>query len=375
MYNLRNIIQRWVYISKRNINVELSRVSATLLVIVLHILGQGGVLDQTAPNTVAYWSAWFLETCAYCAVNIFVLISGYVMVNKSIKLKNIVGLWFNVLFYLLLITFLFFVFLPEARSIKNLLVSFMPIVGGQWWYISSYFVLFFFIPILNTAINNIPQKNFTKLLIVALIGICVIDCIFPIDAFEIADGYSPLWFMIVYSIGAYIKKYNLQEKITAKKSLICYFAMIIFTLLSKAVIRFASKLVFGQEQFDSVLISYISITIVFSAIFLFLFCLNVKLNNTSKKVISFFAPATLGVYLIHVHPLVFQFIIKNNFASFAHKPFVVMLICIISTTLVIFLLCSAIELLRIQLFKLLKVNKMCEFIDNKATYLYSKIFK
>ena len=30
------------------------------------------------------------------------------------------------------------------------------------------------------------------------------------------------------------------------------------------------------------------------------------------KVVLFFAPATFGVYLIHVHPLVFQFVIKDE---------------------------------------------------------------
>ena len=95
---------------KRNYNIDLFRIIAAFFVTVLHVLGQGGILESTSPSEINYWIAWFLEICAYGAVNCFALISGYVMVNKTIKTKNIIGLWFQVLFYSLLFTSLFFVF-------------------------------------------------------------------------------------------------------------------------------------------------------------------------------------------------------------------------------------------------------------------------
>ena len=75
---------------KRNVNVDLFRIIATILVVLLHVLGQGGILQNSSQNSAVHWVAWFLEIFAYCAVNCFALISGYIMVNKSIKLKNII---------------------------------------------------------------------------------------------------------------------------------------------------------------------------------------------------------------------------------------------------------------------------------------------
>jgi len=360
---------------KRNYNVDLFRIIATFLVTVLHVLGKGGILKSTSPTETNYWIAWFLEICAYCAVNCFALISGYVMVNKTVKVKNILGLWFQVLFYSLLLTSLFFVFLPESRSIKNMIVAVIPILGKQWWYVSSYFALCFFIPFLNKTINNISQQTYKKVLLLILFVICCIDCVLPIDAFTLNNGYSAIWLVIVYLFGAYIRKYDICEKTTSFKCIIGFFAMIVLTFVSKITIWFFTKKVFGQAKFEDTFISYISITILLSAIFLFLFCLKIKINNLASKVIYFVSPAALGVYLIHVHPLIFEFLIKDAFVSFATKTPIAMILCIIVASVAIFVLCAIIELLRIQIFKSIKVSQLSEFMAQKINDFYLKVFE
>lgn len=364
-----------IYMIKRNVNVDLFRIIATLFVVGLHVLGQGGILRNASPGGTKYWVAWLFEICALCAVNCFALISGYVMVNKTIKSKRIIGLWFQVLFYSLGITALFFVFLPESRTIKNLIIALLPITGKQWWYISSYFVLLFFVPFLNEAINHISQQVYKRLLIVALVGICCIDCVVPMDAFVINDGYSPIWLIIVYLFGAYIRKSGLHQKITPSKSILGFFLVNILTFLSKFTIYFVTEIFLGEAKFENVFLSYISITILTSAIFLFLFCLNVKINDFASKIINILSPVTLGVYLVHVHPLVYDFILRDAFAWLVHKPLIVMILCIFIAILFIFVLCTAIELLRIQFFKLINLDKLSEIIGNKANSFIQRVLK
>ncbi len=359
----------------RNANVDLSRILATIFVVTLHVMGEGGILQKLSSDTASYWIGWFIEICAYCAINIFVLISGYVMVSKPIKAKSIISLWLQVLFCSVSLTFLSFLLFPETRTIKNLIFSFVPVLSNQWWYISSYFVLFFFIPILNSAIHNLPQKTVKKILLLFLFGSCASRCVYPVDAFVLNEGYSAIWLIFIYLIGAYIRKYDLQEKITATKSLLLFLAMTLLTFLSRAGLHFGTKLLLGQERFVNILVSYTSISVVFSAIFIFMFCLNIRINDVSKKIIGLFAPTTLSVYLIHTHPLVFSYIMKDTFVSFAHMPLLIMLLCIFASILTIFLLCSAVDLLRIQLFKLLRISKLSDFIANKIIGLYLKIVK
>lgn len=360
---------------KRNYNIDLFRIIAAFLVTVLHVLGQGGILKSASPTEINYWIAWFLEICAYCAVNCFALISGYVMVNKTVKAKNMLSLWFQILFYSLLFTTLFFVFLPESRSIKKLLVAFIPILGQQWWYVSSYFALCLFIPFLNKTINNISQQTYKKILLLILFVICCIDCVVPKDAFSLNGGYSAIWLMIVYLFGAYIRKYDICEKITSLKCVVGFFLMIVLTFASKITISFFTKSFLGQVKFDNTFISYISITILLSAIFLFLFCLKIKINNLASKLICFLSPAALGIYLIHVHPLVFNFLIKDAFVSFVIKSPIAMILCVILASLAIFVSCAIIELLRIQIFKLIKVSKLSEIIARKINDFYLRVFE
>ena len=360
---------------KRNYNIDLFRIIATFLVIVLHVLGQGGILNSTSPNEANYWIGWFLEAGSFCAVNCFALITGYVMVNKTIKAKNIIVLWFQVLFYSVLLTGLFFVFRPESRGLKNLILAVIPIFGKQWWYMSSYFALFFFIPFLNKAITHSSQQTYKKFLLLILAGICCIGCILPIDAFGFRSGYSTAWLIALYLFGAYIRKYDLGKTATTFQCLFGFFAMIVLTFISKLVIYLLTRRVLGQAKYDNTFISYTSITIVLAAVFLFLFCLKIKIGNIASKLIRFVSPATLGVYLIHVHPLVFNILIKDAFVSFATKSPLEMIGLVTVASVVIFAACVIIELLRIELFKLIKVGKLSDWIAQKMNVFYFRFFK
>lgn len=359
---------------KRNANVDLFRIIATLFVVMLHVLDKGGILTNTSPNDAKYWVAWFLYILTYCAVNCFALISGYVMVNKEVKAKSIINLWFQVIFYSVLLAAIVFVLKPTSRSLGNLVRAVLPVIGKQWWYISSYFALFFFIPFLNKAVQHISQQTYRKALIAILIGACCMDSYVQRNAFNLRGGYSAIWLIVLYLFGAYIRKYDLQKKITAGKSLLGFVAMLIITFGSKLVIHFATSRFLGAPRFDNRLVVYTSITIVFAAIFLFLFCLNLKIGTAGEKWIRFFAPATLGVYLIHVHQLVFDYYIQNSCVWCTNYSLPIMLAGIFGCTIGIYLVCSLLDLLRIQLFKLLRVHKWSEGLAKQCHRVYLKLF-
>lgn len=360
---------------KRDVGVDLARVIATLFVVTLHVLGQGGILQASDPNTPTYWVAWFLEIFSYCAVNCFALISGYVMINRPVRKRNIINLWFQVFFYSVLFSALFFIFVPKTATVKNIVFSVFPVISKQWWYVSAYFALFFFMPFLNTAINGLSKNTVKGFLAVVLLCVCVIGCLISADAFIFNSGYSAIWLMFLYILGAYIKKYDVKTKTTALKSLFGFISVIVLTFLSKLMIHFTPITFFGEPKRTDVFVSYTSVTIVLAAVFLLLFCLNVKINVFSKKVIVFFAPATLGVYLIHVHPLFFQYVVQNAFVSFVHKPIIITVLCVFATTLLIFLVSSLIDLIRIRLFRLIKVPELSNFLDRKISELIKKLFK
>lgn len=237
------------------------------------------------------------------------------------------------------------------------------------------FCFVFFIPFLNKAINTISQQTYKKALLLIMFVICCMDCVLPIDAFCLNNGYSAIWLMIVYLFGAYIRKYDICEKITSFKCVIGYFSMIILTFVSKIAIWFLTKTFFGQAKYEDTFISYISITILLSAIFLLMLCLKIKISTAVAKIVCFVSPVALGVYLIHVHPLVFDYLIEDAFVSFAAKSPIAMTLCVIVASLVIFVLCTIIEMLRIQIFKAVKVSKLSEFAARKISNFYLRVFE
>lgn len=357
---------------KRNASVDLFRLIAAFSVVVLHILGQGGILYGASSGSINYWIAWLLEISAFCAVDCFALISGYVMVDKKIKLKNLINLWMQVFVYSIIITGIVFIFVPESRNGTNLLAAFAPIICRQWWYVSSYFGLFILMPFLNAGIDRLSKKSYEIILAAILIIVCVLDCIIPIDPFNLNSGYSAIWLIMVYLFGAYIKKHDVASKITAHKSLLLYFLMIAITFASKLLIYYIKSDFPATTAFEDTLISYTSITVFLSAIFLFLFCLRLKIRSKIGSVVSYIAPIALGVYLIHVQPLVFKYVIKNAFSIYANEHTALMVIHVLLTSLLIFLVCGLIEWLRIQLFKLLKVDRLAEFLESTFYGLFKR---
>lgn len=83
-----------------------------------------------------------------------------------------------------------------------------------------------------------------------------------------------------------------------------------------------------------------------------------------KKVIRFLAPAAFGVYIIHVNPLMFQLPFWGKLMQLSQKPLYLMVLGVLLNSLIVFVLCLAADLVRIQLFRLLHINKFLDLISD-----------
>ena len=55
----------------RNWGVDLLRILSMFMVVVLHVLGQGGILVAQVPFDYGWVLCWTLESACFCAVNCF----------------------------------------------------------------------------------------------------------------------------------------------------------------------------------------------------------------------------------------------------------------------------------------------------------------
>lgn len=144
---------------EKNYGIDALRMLAMFMVTILHILIQGGVLNSTVKFTSQYEAGWLLQTAAFCAVDIYALISGYVWVYAKYRYRNILELWLQVLFYTVSITILFWAFVPSSVSAIEWLKAIFPVMFNQYWYFSSYVALFLFIPLLNIIFEKMEKNS------------------------------------------------------------------------------------------------------------------------------------------------------------------------------------------------------------------------
>lgn len=348
---------------KRNYGIDLLRILAMFFVVVLHVLSQGGILYNTELFSFQSAVSWLLETAAYCAVNCYALISGYVAVDSKFRYSRIIPLWLQVFFLSAVITALFMIFSPESIGFMDYARLFLPVTNEAYWYLTGYFAMFFFIPFFNKLLNSLERKQLIRLIVTVTVLFSIWPTIAAKDVFYTQCGYSMLWLSCLYLVGGSIKKLGLTERFSKKKALVGYFICIMITWGFQMLQELLYSLIDGRSGSSNFLIYYTSPTMLFAAFFLVIFFSKLEFRKAPAiKAISFLSPFAFGVYLIHTNPLIWSNIFDGAFKGYLELPAAVLPFAVLGTALGIYLICSAVDCVRFYLFKLLKVGKFSEAV-------------
>ncbi|WP_261032855.1 acyltransferase [Streptococcus mitis] len=322
----------------RYIGIECCRIIAMLMICNLHVLGIGGVLDKVGnQKDIYYFLANILEAFSYPAVNIFILISGYVGLYSQFSYKKMSKFWLQIIFYTISITLTFAVFSKLSVTPTEWFYALTPISNGQYWYMSCYFGLMLIAPLLNQAILTMKKELLLPIITGGFIYFSIIPTIFKQDSLGIWRGYSVLWMILLYIVGAIIRKFKYESYFQSWKVIL---GILLLTSLT-FVLYF-----FNYEQWRS----YSSPTVTFQGILIFLLCLSIKnIPPSLEKIVLLLSPLTLGVYLFHVHPLIFRRIIPTIHTLVEEQEFSMFVIIILVMTLVLFFSGAIIEYFRNKL--------------------------
>lgn len=336
-------------IQGRQANFELLRIISMIMIVVLHINSYGGLLVIVNPLVFSrnYIIIWLTESLSIVAVNVYVLISGYFLVDSVFNLKKIIRLWGQVFFYSTIIYLVLVLVKQETFSIVTFSQLIMPVNFYQYWFVTIYLILFILSPLLNLAIHSLSKSQFKIYLGTFLLIFSVLSVKNPLF---VAGGYSLLWFVYVYFAGAYMKLHY-KPKYKWSKFLAGY---IVFSLISLilviiiAVIRRDSPLQLNKLSYFP---NFNTLFVFLASICLFLTAVNFMITNKwLVKVILWFSPLTFGVYLIHMHPQLFLLIWDEILQpkKYIDSPFVLLIYP--AMVLGIYISCSFIEFARKKLF-------------------------
>lgn len=273
----------------RNSNIELLRILCMITIIIHHSFVHSGIAISMVNTNVAILSV--LQSLGKVANNIFILITGYYMVNKEIKKQTIIKIICEILFYSYTILFIYIIFCPE-KEINFIIKSILPITFNSEWFATSYILLYITIPFINIVINNISKKEFSSLIIIFIICFSILPTITLLN--EYFSNY--VWFILLYLLGAYTKIYGNKEFTKYNKYLIVVSSISIIYIIINIACFNMSRL--GLLEINSFLILILAYCI-------FIAFINKK--EYSNSIINSIASSTLGIYLIHDNVIIRKF--------------------------------------------------------------------
>ena len=210
-------------------------------------------------------------------------------------------------------------------------------------------------PLLNAGIDNINKRVGYVTLILMYVVFALFPSLLRIDPFSLGAGYSFIWLTLLYIAGGIFKKFEVFKNIPFYFGLIVYFStcLIEYILVVNHIKGY---------------LSYTSFLTVLGAVGLLQASSKIKINRAKiQKTVRIMGEASLAVYLIHVHPLIWNKFMKNYGykSKFTETTQIApVFFKILLGALLIYLICTVIELIRMGIFRLIGYKKLLKGIDN-----------
>lgn len=353
----------------RERNFEVMRTWAMFSIVIYHCMchgiGSDYAFDLQLPVSLFNFTfSDFILVIGSIAVNLYVLVSGYFLINTKFKISRIIRTWVSALFYSVVITTTFLLLSLEPWSIVTLGKSFFPLSTDAYWFVTQYIGLLILSPFLAMLVRQLSYRQYVALLIG--MGLMVLSVIpdFPLGKrFSISHGNSVWSFVYLFFIAGFIR---LHLKRTPMGKLVV-------TVLSLVLLTMVSEMVLGIHNGVGHLLwfNYNGI-LLFLSVAVFVFIRQQQIPETGIwNLMVKVAPYTFGVYLIHDHLLMRDWIWKTlSMTSYANQwiyALTVIVVCVL-----IFAICILIDTVRKRLFAILKIDDLMIRLDGRS--YFSKLF-
>ena len=326
----------------RKSNIELLRIFAMLLIVAHHIgVHSGFDLSADIPVFNKLWIQ-LIQMGGKIGVNVFVLISGYFLINtQRLKLDKVLKLWLQLVTYALAFFFLFVGLGDVEFSKEGLLNCFQPITKSTWWFASTYFVLFLLSPYISAGLRALTKETYQGLLLTMFLCWCIVPT-FSTSSFQ---SSNLVWFVFLYALAGYIRLYVDLKTIKPGICFITTVLLVILTwILATHLDRVGIENVFNARSGEYFYhMQNLPILLISTTLFLSFLAWDIGY----VPFINIVSSATFGVYLIHdygpMRKLLWRTVFENT--SYAHRKLLIPYTA--GQILLVFAVCAVIELVRI----------------------------
>lgn len=232
----------------RDVSLDIIRTLAFLLVVSVHFFLNSGFYDVPVYGKTMYVLSVICSNCMIC-VPLFLLLSGYLMGNKTVSKKYYFGISKVLVIYALASIFSLIykeAYLGQDYSLKSGILATLNFTGADYsWYIEMYIGLFLMIPFLNILYNNLTTKNQKLILIGSLLFLTGLPGVLnsfdfytegffrtPATAVNFFNPLIPDWWENLYPFtyyfaGRYLQEYGISIKLRYRIPLFLGLAIIV----------------------------------------------------------------------------------------------------------------------------------------------------
>lgn len=292
---------------KRLAGIELLRILAMIMIVIMHFLRESGGLlasDQLTAGSVQFLGT-LLESFCIVAVNAYVFISGYFGCQSEFKLSKVITFLCQIWFYSLLVPVALLCLgrpvLIKEMGIYGLIQYVLPIESESYWFATSYFLLMLLMPLLNAAVKNLTRKQLQTTLLLLFLVFCGIKSICPIVLAFDNYGYDLSWFICIYLLAAYFRVYGADFLERHAWKIYIGSSLLIFGMT--VALWYVLRIFPGAAYYFTVPFHYNFILCLTGAAGLFygFFKIDLKEGRTAEFVRKI-GKYSFGVYLLHEHP-------------------------------------------------------------------------
>ena len=308
--------------NKRNISLDLLRILACVMVIMIHTSAQNWYTTKPASFEWQVFNVY--DSLVRSAVPILLMISGVFFLdnNKTIKIKSI----YIKYIFRLIVAYVFWSLFYAVINKSNLALGFSKetlkliinniILANHYhlWYLPTMISIYILVPIFRSITRNDENKNILRyfILLFFMFGILkstinLFDNLIKFQHKELINGIMntiPIDLRKYY--GYFLLGYYLMNTKYNKRILNIYLCLGILGVISCIFITSLYSLHTGEQTADAY--DYFIITTFFESIAIFCFFKekinNMKFSINSEKMIRYLSSCTFGIYLIH--PFILQ---------------------------------------------------------------------
>ncbi len=282
---------------KRNINIDIIKVCASIFVIALHYFLYNDFYNTLINYPSKFYIISIIRNLFLMCVPLFLIITGYLMNRKEFSFNLYKKGIKKVIIPYIILTFITLsaeIWLSKygifnIKDIKSYFEDFMDFCIIEYgWYVDLYLGLLLLIPFINKIFTNKKQDLIFVIILLFLTALPTISTC-PVFIISFWDKLYPLTY---YAIGAYISRHEI--KVLLKTLLITF--IIMFSIFSTVNVFYVKGDLWDMHIFTT----WGGIVNTCNSVLFFLIILKINFNNIPVKVknlITGIAKLSLGIYL------------------------------------------------------------------------------